>query len=948
MDTEAVVRRFRQERQLLADLEHPFIARLLDGGATEDGLPYLVMEHVDGEPLVRYCETQELEWRARLELMSQVCQAVGFAHSQGIVHCDLKPSNVFVDAKGAPKLLDFGIAKVLNPEEGSGLLERTRTGDRFLSPRYASPEQIRGEPVERASDVYGLGVVLYELLTGVHPHGQITSTWRAFEGEVTERRPTAPSKAVRVAGPPAPPEGRSSRSRALRGDVDTIVLTALRKEPDRRYADAGALGADIDRFLQDRPIRARRDTWRYRSRKFLERHRALATGTILFILLLCSALVVTWQLYQASENARQSSEWNAYTSGLIAAESALRDGATREARRSLSSVPENRRDWIWRHLESRTDRSAVLRPLAGEGPALRTHGCALDREGGRVAVASEGRLEIIELESKKTTWTSDVPPAWGRCGSLTFSPDGDWLVAAFAGKERVVAFERSGDTRRDVPGTGPRDELAYFHPLDGRLFVASGATIRVLDPRLDSEITRFAPHASAATDLAFSPDGTRVATVTFHGAEAAITDARTLRTIHALEGHTWGLYSAAFSPSSKWLATGSLDGVLRVWDVDSGALEVSQDLRRGNVIARFLASDDELVVSTPIGLFLWDMPSRSIVSHWLGGGGGASLLVDRKRASVLSGDDTGLRSWSFDTRDLRVLPAGEWSATVAFDSLGTRLWNVGPDGDLRGWSLDGFDETDRFGEPGSRWTDLAIAPSGEALLTIDSRGRVVQWDPDGQSFVLASGLNESAAGRACTLCFDRAGERVLRTGRNSDVEVLHADTGALLHTLASPDAERTLAAAWFPDGRRAVGVTASGSLVIHDTRRAEVEASYTAESAWMDKPSPGTSVVIDPHTDTIVTAHADGTLIRWSTKEGPTTWARQDANGASSLAVHPSGILLAVGRRHAVQLWNLERFEPIVTLSGHGMTVSSLAFSPDGEILASSSYDGTIRLWETE
>ena len=277
-DTEAV-HRFLAERQILARLEHPDIARLYDGGTTEDGRPFLVMELVDGLPLDEYCDLHALPIDARLALFQRVCAAVQYAHQNLLVHRDLKPANILVTAGGEPKLLDFGIAKQLAPEgAGTAGTDLTRTGSRVMTPSYASPEQIRGEPITTATDVYSLGVVLYGLLTGRGPYRVASGLPHEIEKAICDQEPERPSQALFRRGDPAPEtiaRARGTRpaalQRKLRGDLDTIVLTALRKEPARRYASAAELAADLDRHLQYLPVAARPDTLLYRTRKLLRR-----------------------------------------------------------------------------------------------------------------------------------------------------------------------------------------------------------------------------------------------------------------------------------------------------------------------------------------------------------------------------------------------------------------------------------------------------------------------------------------------------------------------------------------------------------------------------------------------------------------------------------------------------------------------------------------------------
>ena len=265
LDTEEVLRRFLNERQLLADLDHPGITRLIDAGVTDDGRPCLVMEFVEGVPIDRWCGEHRTSVRQRLELFRRVCETVDYAHRRGVVHRDLKPGNVLVTEDGRPKLLDFGIAKILKPEPGA---EVTRADLRLHTPAYASPEQVQGLGVTTASDVYSLGVVLFELLTGRHPYRTETTSRREVERAVVEDEPPRISGRI---------PGWTRRD----DDLDNIVSKALCKEPELRYPTAAELSADLGRLGHGLPVTARPATWRYRAVKLVRRNKALASALAL-------------------------------------------------------------------------------------------------------------------------------------------------------------------------------------------------------------------------------------------------------------------------------------------------------------------------------------------------------------------------------------------------------------------------------------------------------------------------------------------------------------------------------------------------------------------------------------------------------------------------------------------------------------------------------------------
>jgi eukaryotic-like serine/threonine-protein kinase len=307
LDTDEIIRRFRHERQILATLDHPNITRLIDGGATEDGSPYLVMDYVEGKPLTKYSDERQLSIEERLRLFLQICAAVQYAHQNLIIHRDLKPSNILVTNEGIPKLLDFGIAKLLTAGNGGLTLEKSLTATQAMTPEYASPEQITGKPVTTASDIYSLGVVLYELLTGHRPIRLTSRSQEELSRIITDTSPQKPSsilqeeekrrkgeeerknKTAKISSSPLLPFSSSQ----LRGDLDNIVLMAMRKEPARRYSSAEQFAGDIKRYLSGLPVIAREDSFSYRASKFVQRNKAGVVAVSGIALSLIGGIIAT-------------------------------------------------------------------------------------------------------------------------------------------------------------------------------------------------------------------------------------------------------------------------------------------------------------------------------------------------------------------------------------------------------------------------------------------------------------------------------------------------------------------------------------------------------------------------------------------------------------------------------------------------------------------------------
>ncbi|MEP0547108.1 MAG: serine/threonine-protein kinase [Rhodothermales bacterium] len=325
MGRHEILRRFLQERQILARLQHPHIARLLDGGITAEGQPYFAMEFVDGQPITEYCDERRLNLDERLRLFRSVAEAVAYAHRNLVVHRDIKPSNILVTAEGVPKLLDFGIAKLLHETDSEDTLIETQAGLQVMTPEYAAPEQVRGDPVTTATDIYALGVALYELLTGHRPYYFERRTPVEIERVVCEQDPIRPSSVVVLTQDVRKPDGTvetvtpgevgtaraepaSRLRRRLSGDLDTILLKALRKEPHRRYASAEVMVEDLRRYQDGHPVTARKETVGYRVRKFVRRHRLGVVAVTALVVFLAAGLTGTLIQTRAVEREAERTE----------------------------------------------------------------------------------------------------------------------------------------------------------------------------------------------------------------------------------------------------------------------------------------------------------------------------------------------------------------------------------------------------------------------------------------------------------------------------------------------------------------------------------------------------------------------------------------------------------------------------------------------------------------
>ncbi len=408
MDSESIVLRFKSERQILANLDHPNIARLLDGGTTDDGLPYFVMEHVEGMALNTYCRTRKLGLSERLDLFCTICSTVSFAHQNLIVHRDLKPGNILITKDGVPKLLDFGIAKVLQPDSTADTL--TIASERYFTPDFSSPEQIKGLPITTASDIYSLGVLLYQLLTDGLPYKFESSSPLEIERVITEEGPSLPSlhsRTVETGSAAVDPK-------LLRGDLDNIILMAIRKEPSRRYSTVEEFSGDIERYMQGLPVIAHHDSVGYRASKFMRRHRiGVSFAALVAIIILAFAGYTKIQASRIERERDRAEKVADFLRDLFkSSDPSLARGKTVTARELLDSGAEK----IERELNDQPDVQAALMDTIGqvyESLALYDESLAIlqkalvsrqDIYGRRSAQTAETLLHIASVQRIKAQY----------------------------------------------------------------------------------------------------------------------------------------------------------------------------------------------------------------------------------------------------------------------------------------------------------------------------------------------------------------------------------------------------------------------------------------------------------------------------------------------------------------------------------------------------------------
>ena len=949
LNSKDVLARFDAEKQALAMMDHPNIARVLDAGTTDDGRPYFVMELVDGIPITQFCDDNKLSVDERLKLFVSVCKAVQHAHQKGIVHRDLKPSNVLVtvaDGNAVPKVIDFGLAKAV--EQNMILTDmtlQTEFGKVIGTVQYMSPEQaeLRGpdaEDIDTRTDVYSLGVMLYELLTGSTPVEKETV------GKVALLKVL---EIIREEDPPRPSNRLSSASnevnsavselrrlhparlqQVLRGELDWVVMRALEKDRVRRYQTANDLAQDLSNYLSGEAVTARPPSTWYQLQKFANRNRGLVAALLAIgVALLAGIAGTTFGLIRANEKTALAEDKTREASDQRGKALEAEERAVAESQRARNSEADARFQLATARWEARraSDARGLLREIPDDY-----------RE------SFEWRFCNRHFDGSDFTCYGH----WKAVRSVAFSPDGTRVVTA------------SDDQR-----------------------------IKIWDANSGRELGTLEEHRGKVTIVDFSPDGSRLASSGYDDMTIRIQDSMSGQTLAVLEGHQQPIVGTEFSPSGEQLMSVSIDGSVRRWDVSSGQ-EVSRFETSGAIRSVAFRPDGKRIVTCGDStIVLWDAttgqelarqphnaqwvysvsfsPDGSsiaagaydIVTLWDAGLTQTLWTADAKagwindlkfspdgaRLAAASGDRQ-VRVWDVrsGTEMMALVGHGNEVMEVAFSPDGARLASVGLDSTLKFWDVRTGQKLLSHHAHNSKVVGVAFSPDGARIASVGLDRSFRLWEAEtGRTINRVNGVDGAAGPAAHSVAFSPNGAYIAFVGDNRAVTILDGQTGANLKSLKGHE-DLICTVAFNHDSTRIVSGGLDQTIRLWDIDSGKEITTFKGHTGRIH------GVVLSPDSTRVVSASDDLTVRVWDAKSGQQIMSLNGhTESIADVALsHDGKHIASCGNDHTIRIWDVQSGKETYRMEGHVAGVTGIAFSPDGKRLVSTSFDRAVKLWNTQ